>query len=144
MRQNAYRFNIGNFECIAVSDGSFIYAPPIFPPPATALFVNAPREHLEQTLQEQNLQSDQWTEWTSIYICLVINTGDCVMLVDTGAGNLAPTTGKLLQNMKAEGISPEDRPIHVGSFGPADGASLRGGLRADPPGGARVGSGDAG
>jgi glyoxylase-like metal-dependent hydrolase (beta-lactamase superfamily II) len=123
MRQNAYHFHVGDFECIAVSDGSFIYAPPRFPPPATALFINAPREHLGQTLQEYNLKSDQWTEWISTYTCLVINTGDCVLLVDTGAGNLAPTTGKLVQNMKAEGISPEDidivlithaHPDHIG------------------------------
>ena len=132
MRQNAYRFNVGNFECIAVSDGSLTYAPPIFPPPAAALFINAPREQLEQTLKEHNLQSDQWTEWTSTYICLVINTGDCVVLVDTGAGNLAPTTGKLVQNMKAEGISPEDidvvlithaHPDHIGGNITSEGKS---------------------
>jgi hypothetical protein len=102
MRQNAYRFNIGNFECIAVSDGSLTYAPPIFPSPATALFTNAPREQLEQILKEHDLQPDQWTEWTT---CLVINIGESIVLVDISAGNLAPTTEKLVQNIKSVGIS---------------------------------------
>ena len=123
MRQNAYQFNVGNVECLAISDGSLTYAPPIFPPPATALFTNAPREQLGQTLEEYNLQLDRWTEWTSPYICLVINTGDCIALMDTGAGSLAPTTGKLVQNIKDEGISSEDidlvlithaHPDHIG------------------------------
>jgi glyoxylase-like metal-dependent hydrolase (beta-lactamase superfamily II) len=38
----------------------------------------------------------------------MIDTGKHRILVDTGAGGLAPTTGKLLTNLRAEQISPVD------------------------------------
>ena len=123
MTTDIYRFKVGDFQCIAVSDGTHTYAPPTFPPPAIFLFTNAPREQLGQTLGEHNLDPEQWTEWVSPYICLVVNTGEHQVLVDTGAGSLAPTTGKLVQNLKAVGITPEDidtvvithgHPDHIG------------------------------
>ena len=123
MTTDIYRFKVGDFQCVAVSDGTHTYAPPTFPPPAIFLFPNAPREQLGQTLGEHNLDPEQWTEWVSPYICLVVNTGEHQVLVDTGAGSLAPTTGKLVQNLKAVGITPEDidtiiithgHPDHIG------------------------------
>jgi glyoxylase-like metal-dependent hydrolase (beta-lactamase superfamily II) len=123
MNTESYRFKVGNFECIAVSDGTYTYAPPIFPPPGTLLFSNASAESLEQILREHELQSERWVEWTSPYICLVVNTGTHRVLVDTGADGLAPSTGRLLQNLQAEKIMPEDidtvilthgHPDHIG------------------------------
>jgi glyoxylase-like metal-dependent hydrolase (beta-lactamase superfamily II) len=123
MNGQIHRFKVGSFHCIAISDGTMIYAPPMFPPPATFLFANAPREQLEQALHEYNLTPEQWTEWVSPYICLVVNTGEHRVLVDTGAIGLTPNTGKLLPNLKAEGITPEDidtvilthgHPDHIG------------------------------
>ncbi len=123
MSVDRYRFKVGTFECMAVSDGTHTYAPPTFPPPATFLFANAPREHLEQALREHDIQPEQWVEWVSPYICLVINTGKHLVLVDTGSGGLDQNTGKLLQNLQAEGITPEDidtviithgHPDHIG------------------------------
>ncbi len=123
MDNQAYQFKVGSFRCIAVSDGTHTYAPPTFPPPAVFLFANAPREQLEQTLRRYNLRPEQWTEWVSPYICLVVDTGEHRVLVDTGAGDLAPSTGKLLQNLKAAGIERDDidtvilthgHPDHIG------------------------------
>jgi glyoxylase-like metal-dependent hydrolase (beta-lactamase superfamily II) len=123
MNTNIYRFKLGDFHCVAVSDGTHTYTPPAFPPPATFLFANAPKERLEPVLREHNLQPEQWLEWTSPYICLAVNTGKHQVLVDTGAGGLAPSTGKLVQNLKAVGIAPEHidtvilthgHPDHIG------------------------------
>ena len=130
MNGEVHRFKVGSFECMAVSDGTHTYAPPTFPPPATLLFVNAPRRRLGQVLREHNLHPEQWTEWISPYICLLVNTGKHRVLVDTGADGLAPSTGRLLQNLQAEGISPEDidtvilthgHPDHIGGNTDAEG-----------------------
>lgn len=123
MNKEIHRFKVGNFECVAVSDGTHTYAPPTFPPPSIFLFANAPRELLEQVLREYKLQPEQWAEWISPYICLMINTGEHRVLVDTGADGLGPNTGRLLQNLKSEGIEPDDidtvilthgHPDHIG------------------------------
>ena len=123
MNTEIYRFKIGSFQCIAVSDGTHTYSPPTFPPPAVFLFTNAPRERLEPVLRKHNLYPEQWAEWVSPYICLVVNTGEHQVLVDTGADGLGPNTGKLLQNLKAAGTAPEDidtviithgHPDHIG------------------------------
>jgi glyoxylase-like metal-dependent hydrolase (beta-lactamase superfamily II) len=118
-----YRFEIGSFKCTAISDGTFSYKPPTFPPPATFLFPDAPREDLEQVMREYSLQLEKWGEWISPYICLIVNTGEHLVLVDTGSGGLSEKTGKLLENLDAEGIKPKDidtviithcHPDHIG------------------------------
>ncbi len=123
MSKESFFFKIGKFGCIAVSDGTHTYAPPVFPPPATFLFTNASKEDLNPVLRKHDLQPERWTEWVSPYICLIVNTGEHRVLVDTGADALGPNTGKLLRNLKAEGISPEDidtiilthgHPDHIG------------------------------
>jgi glyoxylase-like metal-dependent hydrolase (beta-lactamase superfamily II) len=108
MSSEVFPFKVGSFQCTAVSDGTMTYAPPMFPPPTVFLFANAPAESLGQALREYGIQPEQWTEWVSPYICLVVNTGSHLVLVDTGAGDLVPTTGKLIQNLKTAGIAPED------------------------------------
>ncbi len=135
MNKDSFLFKIGDFECIAVSDGTLTYAPPIFPPPATFLFVNAPKERLEQMLREHNLHTEQWLEWISPYICVVIKTDEHRVLVDTGADGLGPNTGKLLQNLQAEGIAPEDIDMVILTHGHPDhigGNTIDGGKLAFP------------
>jgi hypothetical protein len=72
----SYRFKIGAFECIAVSDGTFAYA-------LDAFVANAPVERFEQELRNHNLPTN---EVISPYTCLLVNTGKNRLLVDTGAG----------------------------------------------------------
>jgi glyoxylase-like metal-dependent hydrolase (beta-lactamase superfamily II) len=120
MSVESYRFTVGRFECLAVSDGTFTYTPPTFPPPATFLFSNAPKDCLKQRLLEHNLKHEQWTEWITTYICLVISTGKHRVLVDTGANGLGPNTGKLLPNLRASRISPESIDIVILTHGHPD------------------------
>jgi glyoxylase-like metal-dependent hydrolase (beta-lactamase superfamily II) len=130
MSTEIYHFKVGAFECTAVSDGTLTYAPPIFPPPTTLLFANAPKERLDEILRQHNLQAERWAEWISPYICLVVNTGEHRVLVDTGAGGLAPSTGRLLENLRASGTAPESidtvilthgHPDHIGGNIDAEG-----------------------
>ncbi len=130
MKTETYRFSVGKFECTAISDGAMTYAPPSFPPPARFLFCNAPGERLDKVLSEHNLNLQQWTEWRSSYTCLLINTGKYKVLVDTGAGGLSPSTGKLLPNLQKEAITPGDidmiilthaHPDHIGGNTDAEG-----------------------
>jgi glyoxylase-like metal-dependent hydrolase (beta-lactamase superfamily II) len=116
---DSYRFKVGDFECLAVNDGYHTYAPPRFPPPEVLLFANAPKESLTSVRQRYNLP-DPWTEWVSPYICLVIRDGKRLVLVDTGASSLAPTTGQLLKNLQAEKIATEDIDIVINTHGHPD------------------------
>ncbi|MBA2713188.1 MAG: hypothetical protein H0U55_06495 [Rubrobacteraceae bacterium] len=50
-----------------------------------SLFANAPQEHVEGVLREQNLPVDRVT---TPYTCLLVDTREHRMLVDTGAGDL--------------------------------------------------------
>lgn len=125
MRGGVFNLRLGTFRCAVVSDGSFTYAPPLFPPPANFLFVNAPAELVEAELRAQGLHPEGWTEWISSYDCLLVETGEHTVLVDAGAGDLGPSSGRLLGNLEAVGIGPEDidcvilthaHPDHVGGI----------------------------
>ncbi|MCJ7608902.1 MBL fold metallo-hydrolase [Candidatus Bathyarchaeota archaeon] len=120
MSSDSYRFKVGSFECLAVCDGFFKYAPPMFPPPAQFLFSDAPSERLDEKLRGLDIKGENWAEWTSPYICGMISTGKHRVLVDTGAGGLGPGTGRLLQNLRAEGIGPGDIDTIVLTHGHAD------------------------
>jgi len=123
MNTEVHEFKVGSFECATISDGMFTYAPPLFPLPAAFLFANAPPERLAEALREHGLQIEDWSEWVSPYICLTVDTGEHRILVDTGANGLAPSTGRLVHNMRAHGVAPEDidtvilthgHPDHIG------------------------------
>jgi glyoxylase-like metal-dependent hydrolase (beta-lactamase superfamily II) len=118
MNQEIHCFNVGDFKCILVNDGYFAY-----PQPARVFFANAPPELLAKALREQGLEPEHWDQYVSPYSCLIIQTAQQQILVDTGAGQLAPTTGRLTANMRSARITPEDigtvilthaHPDHIG------------------------------
>jgi glyoxylase-like metal-dependent hydrolase (beta-lactamase superfamily II) len=119
MSTESYRFKVGSFECIVVSDGTVAY-----PRPAQNVsinfFVDAPKERLGRVLRRHNLDPERWEQYVSPYLCLVISTGQHRVLVDTGMGGFAPSTGRLIPNLLNEGIAPRDIDTVILTHGHAD------------------------
>jgi len=127
MDAGSFRFRVGKFECVSVSDGALNYPP-------ESLFSNAPLERIEEALRHLDLPTSQVM---TPYTCLYIDTGEHRVLVDTGAGDLGAhaaqvfpgldhstsVTGLLLENLRASGVEPSEidtvvithaHPDHVG------------------------------
>ena len=124
MNGGPYRFQLGKFECLVVLDGIHTYSNP-----AKSWFTNVPKGVLSEALGQYNIDPENW-DYASPYPSLVINTGDNVVLVDTGAGSLLPSTGKLIRNLESATISSEDidtvilthgHPDHIGGAVDSDG-----------------------
>ena len=108
MNAEVYRFNVGDFECLVINDGNFIYEPPLIPPPADFLFANAPKKLLEESLNEHGIQPAQWLAFASPFTCVMVSMGGYTVLVDTGADGLTQNTGRLIHNLQAAGIEAGD------------------------------------
>lgn len=130
MSSHTYHFKVGSIDCVALSDGTFAYGPPIFPPPGNFLFVNAPRNRLARRLEEYGVDLEQWETWTSAYTCLLVNTGEHRVLIDSGAGALGAETGRLLGSLRSAGVEAEEidyvilthgHPDHLGGAVDAQG-----------------------
>ena len=61
-------------------------------------------------LNEHNIQLENWSEWVSPFICLLIRTDKHLVLVDTGYGivDFMPNAGRLVQNLQSLAITPQD------------------------------------
>ncbi len=98
MDDSSYRFKLGAFECLAVSDGYNDY-------PLKSFFANVPLAEVEAALRERGDPDDVIR---TPYTYLVVETGTHRVLVDTGAGGLLPETGHLVDNLRAAGIAPTE------------------------------------
>jgi glyoxylase-like metal-dependent hydrolase (beta-lactamase superfamily II) len=108
MSGDIFRFKVGTFACAIVNDGTYTYQNP-----GKSLFENAPQEALATALQEYGIELESWTEYISPYPSLVVDTGEYLVLVDTGMGARVPTTGQLLDNLQAAGFQPSDFDVIV-------------------------------
>ncbi len=75
MNTGSFRFAIGEFECVSVSDGAPNYPPESF-------FSNTSLERVEEALRERNLPTAQVM---TPYTCLFVDTGEHRVLIDAGA-----------------------------------------------------------
>ncbi len=92
-----YRMMLGDFEVTALSDGTLGL-------PVTKLLTNTTPEKIKKALARADL-TDPLETSVNAYL---INTGDKLVMIDTGAGVLfGPTLGTLLANLKAAGYQPE-------------------------------------
>ncbi len=95
-----YRFKLGTAECTVVSDGQLPLGDP------NASFLNITKDEIQRQLVDNFLPTSNAVLEQNI---LVVNTGDRVILFDTGMGSnqtFGPTTGKLLTTLRAAGIDP--------------------------------------
>lgn len=113
LNKDFYRFKIGRFDCISVSDGSFDYNP-------MHLFPDLTEDQVKEVLRNHHINTDKIV---SPYTFLFVDTGKHKVLCDMGAGKLGSDTGKLIKNLKLAGIQPEDidsifithaHPDHIG------------------------------
>jgi glyoxylase-like metal-dependent hydrolase (beta-lactamase superfamily II) len=98
-----YRFKLGAFEATIVSDG-----PLHMGEPSGNVFGGVSKEQMTKELSDNFLPTD------NVHLdqnALVINTGDRLVLLDTGVGTakaFGPDTGRLLASLKAAGFDPKD------------------------------------
>jgi glyoxylase-like metal-dependent hydrolase (beta-lactamase superfamily II) len=97
-----YRFTHGKMQATVISDGIL----PLGEPSGT--FLGTSKEEIGKMLTDNFLSATNVVLEQNI---LVLNTGDRLVLFDTGMGTsdmFGPTTGKMLANLKAAGIDPKD------------------------------------
>jgi glyoxylase-like metal-dependent hydrolase (beta-lactamase superfamily II) len=98
-----YRFKLGGFEATVVADG-----PLQLGPPAAGVFTDVSKEQMIKELDDNFLPTDTVQLEQN---ALVINTGDRVVLFDTGVGTVktfGPDSGRLIANLKAASLDPKD------------------------------------
>jgi glyoxylase-like metal-dependent hydrolase (beta-lactamase superfamily II) len=93
-----YRYRIGTFEITAIYDG-------IWYRPITDKFIrNAPFAEVEHALADAFMPADKLT---TPFTTLIVNTGQKLVLIDTGTGGqIAASAGMLGANLLAAGIDP--------------------------------------
>ncbi len=110
-----YRIHIGHFEITALSDGTDDLS-------MDQLLTHTTPAAVKAALAANFLKSPVETS-VNAYL---VNTGDRLVLIDTGAGTFfGPTVGKLAQNLKAAGYRPDQvddvfithmHPDHIGGL----------------------------
>jgi glyoxylase-like metal-dependent hydrolase (beta-lactamase superfamily II) len=97
-----YRFRVGASEATVISDGPLSLGDP------SKAILGASAEELGKLLADNFLPKDNLALEQN---ALVINTGERVVLFDTGTGGpsvFGPSTGRLLVNFKSAGIEARD------------------------------------
>ena len=97
-----YRFNIGDIEATIISDGLLDLGS------ATDQFPAAPADEIIEIMKAEFLPVKPMMLEQN---CLVLNTGDRLVLFDSGMGSdtmFGPDAGRMLRNLAAAGINPAD------------------------------------
>jgi glyoxylase-like metal-dependent hydrolase (beta-lactamase superfamily II) len=109
MPAQTHRFKIGAFEGVAINDGDIdMFA-------AVRFFHNAPPAELEMALRQHHIETENLVIPST---CLLVDTGQHRILVDTGSGKaFRSELGWLVEGLAAEGIPPESIDVVILSHG---------------------------
>lgn len=110
-----YRFALGKFECTVVSDG-----PLKFGTFNAAMFKGFTQERIDEVVAANFLDKNNFVIEQN---ALVVNTGDKLVLIDTGLGFrkvYGPGSDHLLVNLRAAGIDPASIDVVALSHGHPD------------------------
>jgi glyoxylase-like metal-dependent hydrolase (beta-lactamase superfamily II) len=121
--ESPHSFRQGDFEVTVLSDGHLVL-------PASLLGPDVPAEERKAFLDSVGLTGENVEPATNP---VLIRIGSEVILFDNGSGgNLAPTAGKLAENLAAAGIDPASITKVVFTHGHPDhmwGTAMEGGTR---------------
>jgi glyoxylase-like metal-dependent hydrolase (beta-lactamase superfamily II) len=93
-----YRYRIGTYELTALYDGIW------YRPIDRAFIRNAPFAEVEHALDAAFMPHDKLA---TPFTTLIVNTGQKLVLLDTGTGGqISPTAGMVVDNLAAAGIAP--------------------------------------
>jgi glyoxylase-like metal-dependent hydrolase (beta-lactamase superfamily II) len=115
-----HRFRVGDFECTALHDGDTDYL-------GSQYVANVPAAEVEKALEAHQHRADSIP---SPYSGLLVQAGPHLVLIDTGAGALTPTVGRLHANLRMAGFDParvetvvltHGHPDHIGGNVDANG-----------------------
>jgi len=110
-----HSFTVGDFRCTVLSDGAFTYARP-----AQILFPQAPQAQAASALHDYGIVLDEWAQYELPNLCLLVETGQQRVLIDTGSGPVSPKVGHLLPHLQALGITPAAIDVVILSHGHLD------------------------
>jgi glyoxylase-like metal-dependent hydrolase (beta-lactamase superfamily II) len=101
-----FRFRLGSLTVTTLYDG-------YFQRPLAGLIRNAPAEETERAAREAFLRTDPMRIPFSLTL---VQTGQATVLFDAGTGGqMSPTGGYAMQNMRAAGVTPEQVTLVVHS-----------------------------
>ncbi|KYH35526.1 N-acyl homoserine lactonase [Clostridium tepidiprofundi DSM 19306] len=102
--ETAYHFKVGDFTCIIVNDGYATF-------PTKDLFTGLSECEIEKAICQYGI-GKYVTEIS--FLCLYVDTGEHKIIIDTGFGkDYVQTSGNLVENLKQNGINPEDIDIVI-------------------------------
>lgn len=97
---SVYRFNLGDFECAVISDGTTFF-------PARPSFgaAEVSDEEVRRVLADHSLPDDKVRFYFSV---LLVHTGKELILIDSGAGkNFGDACGKIAAGLATLGYTPD-------------------------------------
>lgn len=114
MTDGVFTFSVGDFKCVSISDGSQLLDAQLFP----TFFIGSTVETLAWALRRHGLSPDSHDLQSN---CLLIDTGDERILVDSGGGSVYHSVlGKVVPGLAAAGYQPGDIDTIVLTHGHLD------------------------